>query len=345
MVTSSDVQRLFLQAVFSRGILSYNHALVLWEKCVDAVKAANPALDVHASDRRQEWDAFVNRINDSLNPLDLEFRHVLDEETGKEMYAVVNTRGDEIAQMATDYSPTEIAYFRAVVEQIMLAPNECYSLSSLAALREVNALKTNMTKSQAETILNSLVARGWLLKSKRGRYSLSTRALLELSPYLKSNYPDECLECTICMEIVTRGVACNTPACQTRIHHHCFRRLPAKQARSCPTCQCNWPQDGRTLRPIGEAAIKDGQDEGRRRSRKSTAEASDEENEEEEDSGMEEHEPSQSQRHKRQTRSNAAMEVDEGEEQEEEKQEEEEEELPRPSRATKSRTESRRRRK
>lgn len=339
MVASSDVQRLFLQAVFSRGILSYSHALVLWKKCVDAVKAANPVLDVRASERREEWDAFVNRINDALNPLDLEFRHVLDEEAGKEMYAVVNTRGDEIAQMATDYTPAEIAYFRAVVEQIMLAPNECYSLSSLAALREVNALKTNMTKSQAESVLGSLVARGWLLKSKRGRYSLSTRSLLELSPYLKSNYPDECLECTICMEIVTRGVACNTPACQTRMHQHCFRKLPAKQARSCPTCQCDWPQDRRTLRPVGEAAIRDGQDEGRRRPRKSTAEVSDEEDEE--DSRMDEHVPSQSQPRRRQTRSAVAMEVDEGEE--EGQDDEEEEEFLQPSR-TKSRTESRRQR-
>ncbi|KAI6045378.1 Nse1 non-SMC component of SMC5-6 complex-domain-containing protein [Pisolithus marmoratus] len=313
MVTSGDVQRLFLQAVFSRGILSYSHALVLWKSCVDAVKAAHPALDVRASDRRDEWDRFVNKINNALNPLDLEFRHVLDEETGREMYAVVNTRGDEIAQMATDYSPTEIAYFRAVVEQIMLAPNECYSLSSLAALREVNALKTSMTKSQAESVLSSLVARGWLLKSKRGRYSLSTRALLELSPYLKSNYPDECLECTICMEIVTRGVSCSTPACQTRMHQHCFRKLPAKQARSCPTCQ------------------------------KSTAEASDEEDEE--DSKVDEHEPSQSQhfqsqRRRRQTRSSAAMEVDEKEEEEEE-EDEEDEELPRTSRTTKGRRETR----
>ncbi|KAI6036117.1 Nse1 non-SMC component of SMC5-6 complex-domain-containing protein, partial [Pisolithus microcarpus] len=271
MVASSDVQRLFLQAVFSRGIL----------KCVDA--SANPVLDVRASERREEWDAFVNRINDALNPLDLEFRHVLDEEAGKEMYAVVNTRGDEIAQMATDYTPAEIAYFRAV----------CYSLSSLAALREVNALKTNMTKSQAESVLGSLVARGWLLKSKRGRYSLSTRSLLELSPYLKSNYPDECLECTICME-----------------------------ARSCPTCQCDWPLDRRTLRPVGEAAIRDGQDEGRRRPRKSTAEVSDEEDEE--DSRMDEHVPSQSQPRRRQTRSAVAMEVDEGEEEGQDDEEEEE---------------------
>lgn len=36
---------------------------------------------------------------------------------------------------------------------------------------------------------------------RAGHYSLSTRSLLELLPYLKSNYPDEILECTICLDV------------------------------------------------------------------------------------------------------------------------------------------------
>ncbi|KAF8844590.1 hypothetical protein BDN67DRAFT_943421 [Paxillus ammoniavirescens] len=311
MVSSNDVQRLFLQAVFSRGILSFKHAQVLWGKCIDAVKAANPTLDVRFSDNREEWDRFVVAINDTLNCLHLEFRHLTDEKTGVEMYAVVNTKDDEVAQMATDYTPAEIAYFKAVVEQIMLAPHESYSVSSLAALREVNSLKSNMTKTQAEVVLSSFVAKGWLLKSKRGRYSLSTRTILELLPYLKSNYPEECQECIICMEMVTRGVACNTLNCKTRIHHHCFAKLRARRAQ-CPACNKEWPQDAKNLTPVGEAAIKDGQDEGRRLRRKSTA-ASDEE-EEEEEFRMEEDEPSQhtqSQHRGKQKQRAAAMDVDE----------------------------------
>lgn len=48
----------------------------------------------------------------------------------------------------------------------MLSPNEAYSVSSIAALREVNALKSTMTKTQAEIVLGSFVAKGWLLKSR-----------------------------------------------------------------------------------------------------------------------------------------------------------------------------------
>lgn len=49
----------------------------------------------------------------------------------------------------------------------MTAPNESYSVSSLAALRELNNLEgTKMSKSQGEIVLESFVAKGWLYKSE-----------------------------------------------------------------------------------------------------------------------------------------------------------------------------------
>jgi hypothetical protein len=113
--------------------------------------------------------------------------------------------------------------------------------------------------------------------------------------------------------MVTRGVACNTLNCKTRIHHHCFAKLRARRTQ-CPACTKEWPQDSKNLTPVGEAAIKDGQDEGRRLRRKSAV-ASDEE-EEEEEFRLEEDEPSQptqSQRPGKQKQKAAAVDVDEDE--------------------------------
>ena len=42
------------------------------------------------SDTRDAWDAFVAKLNRSLDCLDLEFRHLHDETSGKEMYALVS---------------------------------------------------------------------------------------------------------------------------------------------------------------------------------------------------------------------------------------------------------------
>ncbi|OBZ75530.1 Non-structural maintenance of chromosomes element 1 [Grifola frondosa] len=267
--------------------MSHKLALKIWEKCVDAVKAANDSLDIPFYSDRNSWDTFVSNINDVLNPLDLEFAHLLDEISGKELYALVNRKDDDVAQMATDYSPIEIAYFKAVVEQIMLAPNESFCVSSLVAMREVNSLKSNMTKAQAEIVLGSFVAKGWLMKSKRGRYSLSTRTLLELQPYLRSTYPDEILECTICLEMVTRGVACYTPQCKARLHNHCYASY-RRGKRNCPTCDENWSVEANTkkLKPVGEAAFKEGQDQGRRRVRRKATDSDEENSQEDEDARM-----------------------------------------------------------
>lgn len=260
---------------------------------MEIVNASSDAPNIQHSKERAAWDEFVSKINKSLDKLQLEFRHLHDEDTGKEIYALVNRMGDEIAQMATEYTPAEIAFFKAVVEQIMLAPRESFSVSSLAALRELSAIKpkSNMTKTQAEVVLSSFVAKGWLLKSKRGRYSLSTRSLLELLPYLKSTYPEEIVECTICMEIITRGVACFTANCKTRLHYHCFATYRRRQ-HSCPSCSKEWPREAKEkpLVPVGEDAAKDG-DDGKRRVRLRSAEPSDDE----EDTVDEDEQPSQSQ--------------------------------------------------
>ncbi|KAI0780812.1 Nse1 non-SMC component of SMC5-6 complex-domain-containing protein [Trametes elegans] len=324
MVSSADVQRLFLQAILSRRVLSQNLAAKIWKKCIEAVKEANETLDIEYHGDRNSWDNFVAGVNDALNPLDLEFVHVHDEVSGKEVYAVVNRKGDEIAQMATEYSPVEIQYFKAVLEQIMLAPNESFCVSSLAALREVNSLKSSMTKSQAEATLNSFVAKGWLLKSRAGRFSLSTRTILELQQYLRNAYEGEILECTICLELVTRGIGCFTPQCKTRLHTHCFSNYKRRHGQ-CPSCKQNWTSDGNLskLKPIGEAAFREGQDLGRRRVRRRSTEDEDADEEDKEEEYVEEPEepdvsqnqnqPSQSQvkgKGKRKAVREESMEVD-----------------------------------
>ncbi len=101
--------------------------------------------------------------------------------------------------------------------------------------------------------------------------------MLELQPYLRSTYPDEILECTICMEIVTRGIACYTSRCKTRMHNHCYNNY-RRRNQNCPACNQNWSTEANAKKvfPIGEDAFKDGQDKGKRRTRR-VAEGSDEE--------------------------------------------------------------------
>ena len=109
MVSENDVQRLFLQAIISRRVVTKKLAQILWERCINAVKsqsfvrgvlkrsdsdathraAANERLQIAYSNDRGAWDRFVGQINTSIDPLDLEFRHFHDEVTGADMYALV----------------------------------------------------------------------------------------------------------------------------------------------------------------------------------------------------------------------------------------------------------------
>ena len=107
MVSSNDVQKLFLQAVASRRIVSKQLATKIWFKCVEAVQGTTtplssllsccsptpylPAVDetIEIEYGENMWDGWVNRINSALEPLAIEFAHVFDEATGKDMYALV----------------------------------------------------------------------------------------------------------------------------------------------------------------------------------------------------------------------------------------------------------------
>ena len=101
------------------------------------------------------------------------------------------------------------------------------------------------------------------------------------------------------------------------MHYHCFKRF-RRQNSTCPACKHDWPQepDAKPLIPVGEGAVKDGQDEGRRRvRRKDTPEGSNGEDEMDDDEPSQPSQPTQTQTQKKKSgRQNAAsMDVDDDE--------------------------------
>lgn len=102
-------------------------------------------------------------------------------------------------------------------------------------------------------------------------------------------------------QLVTRGIACYTNQCKTRMHTHCFNNFKRRH-HQCPSCSQSWAEANLTkLRPVGEAAYREGQDLNQRRARrKYTGDDDDDDEEDEEERDYEngddaEPEPSQSQ--------------------------------------------------
>jgi hypothetical protein len=57
---------------------------------------------------------------------------------------------------------------------------------------------------------------------------------------------------------VTRGVACYTRACKTRMHAHC-RTLFTRRGGACPACSADWTgANADKLFPVGEGAAREG---------------------------------------------------------------------------------------
>ncbi|KAF9908694.1 hypothetical protein EC991_009622 [Linnemannia zychae] len=234
----TDTHRLFLQAVISRRFMKEGVALKLYSHALPF--------------DQDDFSDFVDKVNGALNNVELEIRRTKDEATGEEVLALTNTNEQKIAQVATGYTPLELEYFKHLMDAIVMADDELYCISSTAAVNEASKLKNKdnkslqLTKSGAEELLSRFVQDMWFIKSKKGALSLSTRTLLELQTFLKEGYEEQMKECTLCLEILTKGQRCNVAACAARLHHHCAKEYFQNMNNPiCPTCRSPW--DGKTL--------------------------------------------------------------------------------------------------
>ncbi len=136
----------------------------------------------------------------------------------------MNTQQDAASELASIYSVPEIVYIKRIVsgplpphiskrrrhshalhtqiELIFTAANSTYCISSKAALQEARYVEPSMSSRAAQELLNNLLLHGWLRQTKGGRYTLATRALLELKPYLEDNFPEHTKKCQECDDLV-----------------------------------------------------------------------------------------------------------------------------------------------
>ena len=123
----------------------------------------------------------------------------------------MNSTSDPITQLATTYSADELGFLKRVLDAMFETHNtprhEVMAITSMQAVRlhkppsearreTQNGSATQgsagmgITMIQAERMLKALVEEGWFEKSKKGYYSLSPRALMELRGWLIETYND-----------------------------------------------------------------------------------------------------------------------------------------------------------
>ena len=145
------------------------------------------------------------------------------------VYALVNTTSDPLMQLATTYSADEIGFVKRLLDAMFDTNNtrrqEAMAVSDTQAIqlsraegggrRESQAQTQegssgsaqSLTMTQAEIVLRRLVEEGWLEISRKGYYSLTPRALMELRAWLVTMYNEDNEKkikfCAACKDIIT----------------------------------------------------------------------------------------------------------------------------------------------
>ncbi|KAL8647394.1 MAG: hypothetical protein Q9210_005588 [Variospora velana] len=224
-----------------------------------------------------DFNFYISAANTRVSPFDLEIRSTFHQMTRTRTYALINSTSDPIIQLATVHTAEEISFLKRVLDAMFETYNaprhEIMAITSMQAVRLNKPSGTDRRETQngtetqgsagqglkmveAERMLKTLIEEGWFEKSKKGYYSLSPRALMELRGWLIETYNDvdeeddneerlpRIKQCAACKEIVTMN----------------FFRM--QRSRDCPLCKTEW--SGKDF--VGERAAPKTNKQGSRRS-------------------------------------------------------------------------------
>ncbi|XP_067128366.1 non-structural maintenance of chromosomes element 1 homolog [Centruroides vittatus] len=224
-----DEHRLFLQGFMWKKICRAGEVMKLYKDCL---RRAQKNCDA------SELSLFVNKINSHIRPMHMEIRKGIEEDTGINCYALVNMTNSSLSCLSSDYSISELEFFKKIVEMIVLSDDGVASSVSLLNLTD-DMVDHKISKKEAEDLIERLVADKFLSKND-GIISLSVRSMIELDPYFREVYEENIKICLMCKQIVLQGQICAD--CDAKLHSHCATRyFRNKNELKCLNCGSQWP--------------------------------------------------------------------------------------------------------
>jgi hypothetical protein len=175
---------------------------------------------------------FISTINNEIKSLYLELRKAICEVTTQHYLILVSCQNGPIPRLASDFSQTELEYFKKLVEGII--ESDVGKISSIRALNMADEVQGRFSKKDAEKMIERMIVDKWLLK-KEGEISMTIRCVTELDPYLREAFSDIIKMCDNCKQISLQGICCQH--CDLRMHKHCAKkRFQGINAPKCPAC-------------------------------------------------------------------------------------------------------------
>ncbi|ODO05000.1 hypothetical protein I350_05612 [Cryptococcus amylolentus CBS 6273] len=302
MTETTDLHRVLIQTFLARRFIKEKTLVELYKRAIAAVREDDPRFRGPYALNAPGVAEMAMDLSDMLHVASMEIAQARDQRTGDTSYILRNIDATEVAKLATDLNQQEVDFYRKLVEAIMIS----YPANSLANGQARSLVKdlegtTKPPQSWAAKLLESLVSRGWISRSKRGRYSLSMRAIVELETYLKSEFPDYVHSCLRCKRLVFEGVACSKEECSAHYHAYCYAALNAMPNPKCQHAPCSASFRQYPPKPIGEQGVSTMEDsfsggvKKRKRGRQTQGDDEAEEGEDEAEAESEEEEDSQTQ--------------------------------------------------
>uniref|UniRef100_A0A3B5MIZ5 Non-structural maintenance of chromosomes element 1 homolog n=1 Tax=Xiphophorus couchianus TaxID=32473 RepID=A0A3B5MIZ5_9TELE len=154
----------------------------------------------------------------------------------------VNMAETDITRMTSDYADNELELFRKTLDLIVSSENG--KASSTDILNSTDTMTSKkLKKSETEHLLTRLVQDNWLCE-RRGEYTLSTRCIIEMEPYIRTMYQEQVKVCHICHNIAFQCQICENPSCGIKIHNPCVARyFKGRVEPHCPACDDFWPHE------------------------------------------------------------------------------------------------------
>jgi hypothetical protein len=242
-----------LQAFMARRVMSTDEVIETWTRLSGREDAVS----------RLEAEAAIAECNIQLINFDLEIRPIRDQKNGHELFAFINTVSDDPMQLGTLHNPDEIKFIRVMLEEMFDKNNEVESaeIMAITATQAVN-LKSRqkdeikLSAKEINSLLDDLVANGWLRLSENKYYNLTPRAVAELQPYLLETFngdeEDKIHTCNQCSNIVVIGDRCSNQECNVYLHRYCQRAV--ENGMPCPKCRRAWSN----VLHVGEEAAVEG---------------------------------------------------------------------------------------
>ncbi|KAM9856560.1 non-structural maintenance of chromosomes element 1 homolog isoform 2-T2 [Aulostomus maculatus] len=190
----------------------------------------------------EKLDEFIDTINSNLQPMFMQIRKGMAEDSGDQHYALVNTAETDVTRMSSDYADNELELFRKTID--LIVASDTGMASSTDILNSADTLTSKkLKKSDTQNLLNRLVHDKWLNETF-GEYTLSTRCIIEMEPYIRAMYQDQIKTCHICHSLAFQCQICENPICGIKIHNPCVARYFNGRAEPrCPACDDFWPHE------------------------------------------------------------------------------------------------------